>query len=68
MNTRRYRSEYKRGKAAGYAQGYLQGLHDGNPLNKIADAAANMAKVITDRMSDPAFIEAQKKNKGNRES
>ena len=63
MRTKRYRSEYKRGKAVGYVEGYAQGLHDGNPLNKIADAAANMAKVISDRMSDPAFIEALKKAK-----
>ena len=61
MNTRRYRSAYKEGKKAGYAQGYAQGLHDGNPFIKIADAAANMAKVISDKMSDPAFIEALKK-------
>ena len=63
MNTRRYRSEYKRGKAAGYAEGYKQGLHDGNPLIKIAEVASDMAKVISDRMSDPAFIEAIKKAK-----
>lgn len=63
MKTRRYRSEYKRGKKAGYAEGYAQGLHDGNPFIKIADAAANMAKVISDKMTDPAFIEALKKAK-----
>ena len=63
MKTRRYRSEYKRGKAAGYAEGYAQGLHDGNPLIKIADAAANVAKVISDKMSDPELIEALKKAK-----
>ena len=63
MKTRRYRSAYKEGKKAGYMQGYLQGLHDGNPFNKIADAAANMTKVICDRMNDPAFIEALKKTK-----
>lgn len=63
--TRRYRGAYKEGKKAGYIQGYVQGLHDGNPFNKIADAAANMAKVICDRMNDPAFIEALKKSKGN---
>lgn len=63
MKTRRYRGAYKEEKKAGYIQGYVQGLHDGNPFNKIADAVANMAKVISDKMSDPAFIEALKEAK-----
>ena len=63
MKTRRYRSAYKEGKKAGYIQGYVQGLHDGNPFIKIADAAANMAKFIADRMNDPTFIEALKEAK-----
>lgn len=63
MKTRRYRSAYKEGKKAGYVEGYMQGLHDGNPFSKIADAAADMVKAISDRMSDPAFIEALKKAK-----
>lgn len=63
MKTRRYRSAYKAGKAAGYAEGYKQGLHDGNPFIKIAEAAHEMAKTITDRITDPEFIEACKEAK-----
>lgn len=63
MKTRRYRSAYKAGKAAGYAEGYKQGLHDGNPFIKIAEAAHEMVKTISDRMTDPEFIEACKEEK-----
>ena len=63
MNTRRYRSEYKRGKAVGYAEGYKQGLHDGNPFIKIAEAASDMVTVISNRLSDPEFLEMLKKAK-----
>lgn len=67
MKTRRYRGAYKEGKKAGYIQGYVQGLHDGNPFNKIAEAAANMAKIISDKMTDPEFIEALKEAKASGE-
>ena len=61
--TRRYRKAYNKGKADGYAEGYRQGLHDGNPFIKIVEAASDMAKVISDKMSDPEFLETLKKAK-----
>ena len=63
MKTRRYRSAYKAGKAAGYTEGYMKGLHDGNPFIKIAEAASEMAKTIIDRITDSEFIEACKEAK-----
>ena len=63
MKTRRYRSAYKAGKSTGYAEGYKQGLHDGNPFIKIAEAASEMAKTISDKITDPEFIEACKEAK-----
>lgn len=59
--TRRYRKAYNKGKAYGYAEGYRQGFHDGNPFNKIVEAASDLAKVISDKMSDPEFLETLKK-------
>lgn len=61
--TRRYRKAYNKGKADGYAEGYKQGLHDGNPFIKIVEAASDMVKVISDKMSDPEFLEMLKKAK-----
>lgn len=61
MNTRRYRSEYKRGKADGYAEGYAQGLHDGNPFALIAEVINKTMITVSDRLSDPEFLERLEK-------
>lgn len=57
MNTRRYRSEYKRGKADGYAEGYAQGLHDGNPFITLAEGINGAMATLSDKLSDPEFLE-----------
>ncbi len=61
--TRKERKAYKQGKADGYVLGYAQGLHDGNPFIRIAEAAADVAKKINDSLTDPEMLKALEKAK-----
>lgn len=45
--TRRDRKNYNEGRADGWAEGYKQGLHDGNPFNRVIEALSDMVKTIT---------------------
>jgi len=51
------RKAYKLGRQAGRAEGYAEGLHDGNPFITIADAINKAMNSISDKLSDPEFIE-----------
>lgn len=56
-----YNEGYKDGHNDGYLEGYKQGLHDGNPFTLIAEAAANVAKVLAESPEiKQAIIEEQK--------
>jgi len=46
--TRRDIKNYNEGHADGWAEGYKQGLHDGNPFNRVIEAISVMVKTITD--------------------
>lgn len=52
------RKIFNQGKAVGYAEGYAQGLHDGNPINRIAEALQEMVKRVSDILNNPELTEA----------
>lgn len=56
--TRRERKIRRNGYNDGYIEGYKQGLHDGNPLIAIAEAAAKAVNSIIETIDDPKFQEA----------
>lgn len=51
------RKAYKLGRQAGRAEGYAAGLHDGNPFITLAESFNKAINSISDKLSDPEFIE-----------
>lgn len=56
--SRKHRKIYKQGKTDGYALGYAQGLHDGNPFIKMAEAIADVVNRISDSLNNPEVLKA----------
>lgn len=51
------RKAYKLGRQVGRAEGYADGLHDGNPFITLAEGINKAIGTISDKLSDPEFIE-----------
>ena len=48
---------YKLGRQVGREEGYADGLHDGNPFITLTEAINKAMNSISDKLSDPKFIE-----------
>ena len=54
---KRERKAYNLGRKNGYIEGYKDGLHDGNPFISLAEGINKAIGVISERLTDPEFIE-----------
>ena len=55
--SKRERKAYNLGIKNGYIDGYKDGLHDGNPFISLAEGINKAIGAISEKLSDPEFIE-----------
>lgn len=55
--SKKERRAYNLGRKNGYIEGYKDGLHDGNPFISLAEDINKAIGVISERLTDPEFIE-----------
>ena len=55
--SKRERKAYNLGRENGYIEGYKDGLHDGNPFISLAEGLNKAIGVISEKLTDPEFIE-----------